>query len=91
MQLIQRSREALALWKALMPDLKEPEERQFVLWVHRFSDAQIERAFWRTSKKFTAVGIEPEAVHRYVTGLLLNLEREQTADRRELRMLSAKQ
>ena len=76
MELIQRSREALALWKALMPDLKEPEERQFVLWVRRFNDAQIERAFWRTSNKFRDGGTEPETGHRYVTGLLLNIERE---------------
>jgi len=79
MQLIERSREASALWKALMPDLKEPEERQFVLWVRRFSDAQIERAFWRTGNKFRGGGTEPQTIHKYVTGLLLNLERETAA------------
>ena len=75
MQLIERSREALALWKTLMPELQEPNERQFVLWVRRFSDAHIEHAFWRTSNKFHGRAAEPETVHRYVTGLLLNLER----------------
>jgi hypothetical protein len=76
MQLLERGMEAQKLWRIVVPQHPAPVERQFVLWCARFSDAQIERAFYRTGmKRFNST--DPELVHRYTTGLLLNLEREQ--------------
>jgi hypothetical protein len=63
------------------PNIPSQSQRQFMLWTNRFSDAQIERALTRAHKKFAQTQIkyplEPSDVHRYVTGVLLNLEREQ--------------
>jgi hypothetical protein len=78
--MMQRVANAQQLWNAVLPDCPAPQPRQFVLWASRFSDAQLERAILRSSKRFAGGnGIAPEPVHRYVTGTLLNLEREQSA------------
>jgi ribonuclease I len=53
-----------------------PQPRQFVVWAKRFSDDQIEQAFIKASRKFASQDTEPNTIQRYVTGLLLNLERE---------------
>jgi hypothetical protein len=79
MSVIQRSKDAEQLWQAMLPHVPQPEIRQFVVWANRFSDEQMERAIMRTHRKF-AVGAQPVApavIHKYVTGILLNLEREQ--------------
>jgi hypothetical protein len=61
----------------MMPKIPAPPDRQFTVWAHRFSDPLIERALWRTSKKFgSSSTVVPVIVHKYVTGLLLNLEKE---------------
>jgi hypothetical protein len=78
MSAIERSRDHEQLWRVMMPDVAAPETRQFVVWANRFTDAQLERAIMRTHRKF-APGtreIDPTVIYRYVTGLLLNLERE---------------
>jgi hypothetical protein len=79
--LIERSNNAEKLWAALLPHVSAPEQRQFVVWANRFSDPQIERALMRTHRKFAPSAPRQDAstIHKYVTGLLLNLEREQTA------------
>ena len=81
MSVIQRSKDAEQLWLAMLPHVPQPELRQFVLWANRFSDAQIERAIMRTHRKFAAASqaVDPVVIHKYVTGILLNLEREQHA------------
>src|ERR1017187_9798871 len=78
--LIERSHNAEQLWAALLPHVPAPETRQFVIWASRFTDPQIERALMRTHRKFAPSAPPQEAttIHRYVTGPLLNLEREQT-------------
>jgi hypothetical protein len=62
-----------------MPGAPAPVDRQFIVWANRFSDAQIEKAFWKTNHKFMNRAVEPELIFRYCTGLLLNLEKESRA------------
>jgi hypothetical protein len=77
MTLMQRSSDARLLWNAVVMDTPAPDDRQFIIWSRRFSDSQVEQAFLKAGRKFAGQHIEPATVHRYVTGLLLNLEREQ--------------
>lgn len=82
MSVIQRSKEAEQLWRVMLSHVPQPEIRQFVVWANRFSDEQMERAILRTHRKYSADKAQPEdpaVIHRYVTGILLNLEREQYA------------
>ena len=76
---LQRIENATGLWKLLLPLIPQPEPRQFMLWTNRFTDPQVEKALTRAHKKFAHIQrqTEPTDVHRYVTGVLLNLEREQ--------------
>jgi hypothetical protein len=75
MSTMDRIANAQGLWTLLLPDFPRPEPRQFHLWVGRFTDPQIERALLRASRKFAGHPRETEP-GRYVTGVLLNLERE---------------
>lgn len=68
---------AQGLWGVLLQRHPQPEPRQFMLWTNRFTDAQIEKALTRTHKKFAHLHREPNDIHRYITGVLLNLEMEQ--------------
>jgi hypothetical protein len=80
MLVMERITNAQGLWGILLPNYPQPEPRQFLLWTNRFTDTQIEKAFTRAHRKFAqsqAQQPEPCAIHRYVTGVLLNLEREQ--------------
>ena len=80
MKMLERAREAQELWRAVIPFCQAPEPRQFILWINRFSDEQIERAFMRASRRFAPEKTQvPDAavIHKYVTGLLLNLEKEE--------------
>jgi hypothetical protein len=84
MSLTTRSNHSQELWAALLPHITAPEPSQFVVWANRFTDPQIERAFMRTQRRFAPERVSvnpgeanPIAVHRYVTGLLVNIEREQ--------------
>ena len=83
MELIQRLDDAKRLWAAWVPACPAPDDRQFLLWARRFSDAQIEKALWRVGTKFKfgmfTVATDHATVHKYTTGLLLNLEREKAA------------
>jgi hypothetical protein len=76
-----RIRNAQGLWGVLLPEVTQPEPRQFLLWGNRFTDAQIERAITRAHRKLgqpLSGGLSDAAtVHRYITGVLLNLEREE--------------
>jgi hypothetical protein len=76
MTLAERTISARQLWTLVLPDVELPTDRQFALWANRFSDTQLERAFLRVGRKFPHGGIETDSLHRYVTGLLLNQERE---------------
>jgi hypothetical protein len=78
MQLIERVHMAQETWRTLLPFCPEPEPRQFAVWMYRFNDSILERAFWRASKKFSPDKgqVAPELVHRYCTGVMLNEERE---------------
>jgi hypothetical protein len=79
--LMQRVANAQQLWCAVLPNCPAPPTRQFVLWASRFSDEQLERAIMRSSRRFAGGGgvIAHDVIYRYVTGTLLNLEREQAA------------
>ena len=78
---MERITNAQGLWGVLLPNCPQPEPRQFLLWTNRFTDTQIEKAITRASRKFaqfqTQQRPEPCDIHRYVTGVLLNIEREQ--------------
>lgn len=75
MTLVQRSNDARTLWNAVVSDIPAPSDRQFILWASRFSDGLIERALMKAGRKFAGQKMDPAVVHKYVTGLLLNLER----------------
>lgn len=77
-QILQRIEGAQGLWVVFLPTIPQPEARQFWLWANRFTDTQIERAFSRAGRKFSR-SADPEEIGRYVTGVLLNLQREQSA------------
>lgn len=79
MTLIQRSNDARTLWNAIVSDTPAPDDRQFIVWTRRFSDSQIEEAFFKVGRKFAGQKIESVIVHKYATGLLLNLQRAQAA------------
>jgi hypothetical protein len=74
--IVERSRASQELWQVVMP-CAPPDLKQFTIWAYRFTDALMQRAILRTSRKFTSATV-PETVYRYVTGLLLNLQSEQT-------------
>lgn len=76
--IVNRATTAQTLWGMTFPQGTAPQPRQFILWAKRFSDEQIEQAFLKVSRKFASQDAEPDAIQRYVTGLLLNLEREGT-------------
>jgi hypothetical protein len=73
--LIERSKASLQLWNLVTP-CAAPDLKQFAIWAYRFTDALMERAILKASRKFSGTD-DPETVHRYVTGLLLNLQQEQ--------------
>jgi hypothetical protein len=73
---VERALTAQKLWGMVFPQCPAPEPRQFVVWSSRFPDPLMERALLKTSRKFSGQIPDPEPIHRYVTGLLLNLERE---------------
>ena len=75
MQTLERAKAAAELWNAVVPFCPAPQMRQFILWTSRFTEPQIERAFFRASRKFAPVKgpcPDPEIVHRYATGIMLN-------------------
>jgi hypothetical protein len=76
--LLRRMRNAKELWNALISSCDPPDGRQLALWVSRFDDAFIERAFWRASRKFSPDKGQfvPEIIYRYCTGVMLNEERD---------------
>ena len=77
MRLLERAQEAKKLWDTLLPFCPGPELRQFALWTKRFSDEQVERGFFRASRKFSPEKVgrtEPIVVWRYATGVMLREE-----------------
>ena len=74
--IVDRATTAQTLWGMTFPQGSAPQPRQFVVWARRFPDDQIEQAFIKASRKFASQDALPDAIQRYVTGLLLNLERE---------------
>ncbi len=77
METLKRCRDAQELWRLALPDCAPPAAHQFMRWLGRFPDAFLEHAILRSGRKFAnAPSVQSEAVHRYVTGCMLNLERE---------------
>ena len=73
--LIERVETAEKLLRILLAFCPAPAEYQIGVWVRQFSDAELEYAFNRASRKFAPTkGPCPPAhtVHRYVTGILAN-------------------
>lgn len=78
MTTLDRVHGAQELWSMVFPHCPAPDARQFVLWTQRFPEELLSKAFLKASRKFSPGNRETAATaHRYVTGLLLNLEREQ--------------
>lgn len=79
MKILERSKQALELWQAVVPFCLPPDTRQFIRWANRFPDDFIEHAIMRAGRKFNPDKCETpdnEIVHRYVSGIMLNMERE---------------
>ena len=69
------------LWRDSVP-CEPPDSTQFALWARSFTDAQIQRAFRRTGNKILRrqfIHHRVPTIHRFVTGLLVNLRNEQAA------------
>jgi hypothetical protein len=78
MTIVERCTDAQELWKMFLPFVSAPEPQQLARWANRFPDELIERAFLKTARKFSAkrvrLPLDEADIHRYVTGLLVNLE-----------------
>lgn len=81
--LIERLNNAARLWRITMPHIPNPDDRQFIRWLDRFDDALVERAILRASRRFSpermTSRITSDSVHKFVTGLMLNLQHEADA------------
>jgi hypothetical protein len=95
MSLIDRSKSAGDLWAAVLSHVPAPDSKQLVLWANRFTDAHIEKAFMRTHRRFApghmTSATDPTIIHKYVTGLLVNIEREQGGGHHAPRLAAAPQ
>ena len=82
MTIYQRAEDALRLWQTLVP-CSPPPMKQFIVWLSQFSDASVERAIMRVSDKYRTgkfnTDTPDEVAHRYATGVMVNLRREQSA------------
>jgi hypothetical protein len=75
--IIDRALNAQKLWDMLLPHVAAPEAKQFVIWANRFGDEILEKVLIRVSRKFPLGTLETvDRIHRYTTGLLINLETE---------------
>lgn len=77
--LIDRARDALALWQGTT-NVTAPALAQFVRWAKGFTDEQLERVILKCGRKFDT-GTQPAVVHRYATGTLVQMRREQQMER----------
>jgi hypothetical protein len=65
----------MALWRGMLK-IEPPSLEQFVIWSKQFTDAQMERAVFRCGQRFDA-SADPVTVHKYATGTLVNIKREE--------------
>jgi hypothetical protein len=73
--IIDKARDAMALWRGLLK-IEPPSTEQFIRWAQQFTDAQMERAIFRCRKRFDDSS-DPVTVHKYATGTLVNIRREE--------------
>jgi len=74
MNLITRIENTRTAWALLMPTISPPTETWLAKWCAGHTDAAIERAILRTSRKFRD-GTTPELAHRYASATLHHLAR----------------
>lgn len=73
MTTIERAEAAEEIWKVMLPDVKSPDPRQFALWVCKFDDTILNKAFSRAAIKFANLQAVPcLIVWKYVSGVAQN-------------------
>lgn len=72
MSLLQRIESTRTTWALLMPNISPPTDTWLAKWTAGYSEAAIERALLRTSRKFRD-GVAPELAHRYTSATLRHL------------------
>lgn len=90
MTITEKAINAKTLWEMLLPHVAAPEPKQFILWVARFETSLIEKVFMKLQRKFPEGTTETaERIHRYSTGLLVNLEVEAMGEFKKSAMTTA--
>src|SRR5277367_1842431 len=80
MSILQRADDFKRLWNLLLPSVPMPDDQSIVRWIDTFTDPEIEYALTRTRRKFLFLpATAPVMIHKYVTGVLVNQRRENTA------------
>ena len=74
MSILDRLQTAKTLWSLLLTDATLPSDREIVVgWLALYTDAEIEYAFSRTSRKFHGQVIpNPDTLWNYTSGVLRN-------------------
>lgn len=80
-----RLKQIAELWTLILGFCPPPLPHILTSWLRQFSDDEIQFAFERTAGKFYRECPEPEMVHRYVTGVLVNARERGRSGRMETR------
>lgn len=73
-ELVNKAAEYAELWELLFPEeYAVPSQRQFLLWLSSFSEADVKRAIQRTATKVEMGGLAVADVLRYASGTMRNL------------------
>lgn len=65
------------LWRALMPDVQQPEEEQFLCWAGNYTEKQVTRGINGAARKLQAMhnasrSMTPEDVAKYASSIMRN-------------------
>jgi hypothetical protein len=75
MALIERANEYALLWELVLPEVKAPPSKQFLMWAGNFDKQVVERGITRTAEKFriTKGQMSVEGAHRYCSSVMRHL------------------
>lgn len=75
MTIIERANQLKQLWDVTLTPCPSPKPSQLMYWADRYSDDLLQKAFVTTAVRIE-LNQEPTVVHKYVSGLARNLQRE---------------
>lgn len=75
MRLIERADGFALLWELVLPEVKAPPSKQFLMWAGNFDKHVVERGITRTAEKFriTKGQMSVEGAHRYCSSVMRHL------------------